>query len=91
MIYNVVESVVLGMSVVMLAWVANKTIAQGEIIAGQHNQLVDVRSRIEKLETATLAAAATPGKLEAVSVRLDNLASGQDRIEKLLEKHLNKP
>lgn len=89
-IYTVVEAVILGMSVCMLAWTSAKLVTIGELVSMHGNQIVDMGRRIEKLETAALVSATMPGKLETMSARMDNIIESQKRIEKLLTDHITK-
>lgn len=89
-IFNVIEAIIVAMSVGLLCWLAAKVVGLAELVSMHGNQIVDIASRVNRLETAVLVAAQTPGKLEAVAVRLDHLMEGQRRFERLMEEHLNK-
>lgn len=86
-VYTIVEAVVLGMSVCMLAWTTAKLVTLGEIVSAHTNELQAAGRRIEKLETAALLSATLPGKIDTLASRVENLLEGQHRIEKLLEDH----
>ena len=87
-IYTVVEAVILGVSVCMLAWTSAKLIAVGETVSMHGNQIVDLSKRTEKLETATLLSATMPGKLDTMNVRLDAIIENQRRIELMIVEHM---
>lgn len=115
LVYNVVESVILGMSVGLMVWVTNTVITQGQhierisvrqdsvvdrvtrletvgspsLIAHERaddTRVLDLTLRIEKVEAAIIVLQATPGELKAISVSLQNLREGQQRIEDRLNK-----
>jgi len=119
-VFNVVESVVLAMSVGLMLWVANLAVEHGKILSSHETVLKSdanrldtlesrgspnlaahvtenisdlnaMRQRLDKMEAAVLLLQTTPGKLEAISVRLEGLRDGQLRLEKTLETVLKKP
>ena len=51
LVYNVVESVILAMSVGLMVWLANTVITHGNTLASQGNQIGVNTMRIDRIET----------------------------------------
>jgi len=84
-IFTVVIAVVLAVSVGLIAWTAAKVVALGEKVSEHGNQIVDLASRIGKLETAALLAATIPGKLDVLNERIADVQKSLERVEKELK------
>src|SRR5512139_17049 len=109
LVYNVVESVILAMSVGLMVWLANLVIEQGRTLSAHSTMLsvnsgrldtlemrgsrplethvkdddsriLDLKNRLEKVESAVL-------NLATVPVKIDNMSDTQKRIERMLEDH----
>jgi hypothetical protein len=77
-VYNVVESVILAMSVGLMVWLSNVVIGHGNTLASQGTQIVVNTGRLDKLESV-----GSP-KLTAHEAMDDRRIDGIDkRIEKL--------
>lgn len=81
-VYNVVETVILGMSVALVAWTANKVITLDHDMAA-------VEMRLRQLENyGSPALQASVADVREIKVNMAALKEGQQRIEKAIEDHL---
>lgn len=117
LIYNIVESVILLMSVGLMLWMCRIVIDHGNTLASHTTELkadnirldrievrgseglqshvkeddtriTDMKSRLDRLESAVIALQSAPGELKAISARLDAMRESQSRIERAIEEHV---
>ena len=74
LVYNVVESIVLLMSVGLVCWLATVVISQGQILAAHSNQILTTNNRVEQIEMHGSRA------VESVVARVDGLAKQMDEM-----------
>ena len=53
-------------------------------VSSDDARVIDIKARLDKLESAVLVLLSTPGELKAMGVQLEALKEGQERIEKSL-------
>ena len=78
----VVQSVVLGMSVMLVCWTA-------KVQYEQHAEIASLKTRqdIYSLELEKIKSQGSPA-IVGINARLDELTRGQARIEKALDEHM---
>jgi hypothetical protein len=79
-VYNVVQSVILAMSVLLVCWIGNKVIQQGEILSSLVAKIGDTAVRLEILELHGSRSLEThvkddDSRVAAIGVRIDKIES----------------
>lgn len=75
LVYNVVESVILAMSVGLLCWIGNRVIAHGELLASHTAQITADTIKLDNLDTKGSRG------LESATKRIDEDERRLDKIE----------
>ena len=83
---SVVSAMLLAAGVILQGTVGT-VIDQGKTIEVHRSNIIDIGKRVDRLETAALLWASTPGKLEAIAARLDSIKEGQQRVESAVADH----
>jgi chromosome segregation ATPase len=79
LVYNVVESVILGMSVGLMVWLSNVVITHGQQLARQETRVESVDTRVNRLEIAGSPALVAHEKED--QARIDDIKLRVDKLE----------
>jgi len=76
LVYNVVESIVLAMSVGLMVWLANVVIAHGNELATHRTEIASVEKQVQTIEQHGSRAVETlSGRVDAMTKQLEELKS----------------
>lgn len=88
-VYQVAESVILAISVGLVAWTANTVISQGHIIAAINNQVLTNTGRLDNLENKGSSGLREHEKMD--DNRIVEMQKRDDRLEAALNSLMSTP